>query len=74
MYGVGEGVEKDEEKFSCFGGHPNARHNLAAIEEGNGNMDRAMKHGIIAANLEYEESMKTLWVAFKNGYGITNMT
>jgi tetratricopeptide (TPR) repeat protein len=75
MYGAeGKGVEKDEEKsiyhheMAAIGGHPEARHNLAAIEEEHGNMKRSAKHLIIAAKLGYDESMKALWVYYSAGY------
>ena len=45
-----------------------ARQNLAAIEQGCGNMKRAVKHLIIGANLGFEKSMKTLWMVFKHGH------
>jgi tetratricopeptide (TPR) repeat protein len=74
MYRNGEGVEKDEEKAihhhekAAIGGDPEARHNLATIEEErNGNVGRAVKHLIIAANLGYEESMKMLWKHYSAG-------
>ncbi len=74
MYMKGYGVEKDEEKAvyhwekAAIGGHHKARHNLAVIEEENGNTERAVKHYIIAANLGYEDSMKVLWDMFKDGF------
>ena len=70
----GKGVERDEEKAvyhleqAAIGGHHLARNNLGWYEERNGNMGRAVKHYIIAANLGYEDSMKTLWAMFKEGY------
>jgi TPR repeat protein len=74
MYRNGEGVEKDEEKkvhhweIAAIGGNPTARHFLAQIEEyDNDNMERAMKHYIIAANLGYELSMKALWRHYSAG-------
>ena len=73
MYHVGEGVEKNEEKAvyhwkkAAIGGHPKARHNLGCIEEQNGNMEKAVKHFIIAANHGYEESMKELWKHYSAG-------
>jgi hypothetical protein len=69
----GEGVEEDKEKAirhwekAAIGGHPDARHNLAYYEETNGNIDRAVKHLIIAANLGREESMKALWKFYSDG-------
>ncbi len=75
LYEDGEGgVEKDEEKAvyhyekAAIGGHPFARHNLAAIELRKGNFERSTRHLIIAANLGYENSMKSLWKAFKFGH------
>ena len=73
MYEYGEGVEKDMEKavyyyeMAAIGGHPFARHNLACYEEVNGNVERAVQHYIIAANLGHEESMKALWRHYSGG-------
>ncbi len=73
MYERGQGAEKDEEKSvhhfekAAIGGHPQARYVLACIEEKNGNMDRAVKHAIIAANLGLEKSMKDLWGHYSQG-------
>ena len=74
MYWKGERVEKDEEKKvyhwekAAIGGHPEARHNLGVYYEWeNGNIDRAVKHFIIAANLGYEKSMKSLWKHYSKG-------
>jgi TPR repeat protein len=73
MYRLGKGVEKDMEKAvyhwekAAIGGHPDARHNLACTEERNGNMERAVKHLVIAANLGYEDSMKSLWMHYSAG-------
>jgi tetratricopeptide (TPR) repeat protein len=73
MYWKGEGVETNKEKAvyhyekAAMGGHPYARHELARYEERNGNIERSVKHLIIAANLGNETSMKTLWAVFKVG-------
>jgi TPR repeat protein len=73
MYRKGRGVEKDEEKSvyhyekAAIGGHPIARHNLATNEEENGNIERAVKHYIIAANLGHDKSMKELWKHYSHG-------
>ena len=73
MYWEGKGVGKDEEKkvhhleTAAIGGHPLARDALAVIEERNGNMDRAVKHFIIAAKLGYDGSMKRLWKHYSDG-------
>ncbi len=73
IYGEGLGVERDEEKAvyhwekAAIGGHPFARHKLGCVEWENGNIERAVKHYIIAAKLGFEASMKGLWAAFKDG-------
>ena len=73
LYVVGKGVEKDEKKYvhhleqAAIGGHPNARHNLGCIEGGNGRVDRATKHYIIAANLGYDRSLEGLKLVCKDG-------
>jgi TPR repeat protein len=73
LYMNGEGVEEDEEKAvyhyekAAIGGHPTARHNLAAFEEENGNIERAVKHLIIAAKLGFDLSMKALWSQYSDG-------
>jgi TPR repeat protein len=53
--------------MAAIGGHPNARFNLAIIEGKNGNVERAAKHFIIAANLGHEDSMKLLWNCYSDG-------
>jgi tetratricopeptide (TPR) repeat protein len=74
MYCKGKGVDKDERKAlyhweeAAIGGHPVARHNLAAIEMKNGRPERAVKHFIIAANLGDDHSMKELWECYEKGY------
>ena len=74
MYAKGEGVEKDEKKAvyhfdeAAIGGHHVARWNLACVEHENSNMEIAVKHLIIAANLGFDVSMKALLLSYKNGY------
>jgi TPR repeat protein len=74
MYYKGEGVEKDEKmalyhwEEAAIGGHPSARHNLAAFEMNNGRPERGVKHFIIAANLGNDRSMKKLWECFSMGH------
>ncbi len=73
MYRKGEGVKRDEEKAvyhseqAAIGGHNQARHNLGCYEGRNGNMERAVKHFIINANLGDEDSMKALWWHYSEG-------
>ncbi len=52
------------------GGHPNAKNNLGCVVAENGNIERAVKHFIIAANLGHEGSMKELW----RHYSLGNIT
>ena len=52
---------------AAIGGHPVARHNLGYIEEKKGDMERSVKHFIIAANQGYEPSMKALWKLYSLG-------
>ncbi len=72
----GDVVERDEEKAvyhwekAAIGGHHVARWNLGCVEHENGNMERAVKHLIIAANLGCEDSMKDLW----KHYSLRNIT
>jgi TPR repeat protein len=73
MYWKGEGVEKDDEKKvyhlekAAIGGHPSGRYYLGYHEERNGNIERAVKHLIIAAKLGHEISMKVLWGHYSDG-------
>ncbi len=75
MYHYGEGVERDEKKMiyhweqAAIGGHPVARHNLGSSEyHHNGDVERAIKHWIIAANLGYVDSLKNLKLAYQDGF------
>ena len=73
MYHDGEGVEQNEgEKIhhleeAAIGGHPTARHNLAYLECRHGNVERAVKHWIIAATQGQDDSMKSLMIEFREG-------
>ena len=74
LYHDGLGVEKNVGKEiyhleeAAIGGHPTARHNLGAIEwNNNRNLDRAVKHWIIAATLGFDDSTKLLMDTFKDG-------
>jgi tetratricopeptide (TPR) repeat protein len=74
LYDDGKGVEKDSRKEihhleeAAIGGHPIARHNLGCEEGGSGNIERAVKHFTIAANLGDDESIKALMDNFKDGF------
>jgi uncharacterized protein len=73
MYNNEEGVEKDSGKKihhleeAAIGGHPSARYNLGVVEEESGNIERAVKHFIIAAKQGHDRSIKALMNAFKIG-------
>jgi hypothetical protein len=74
MYYDGQGVEKDEGKEihhleeAAIGGYPDARYNLGVHENDNGNVERAVKHWIIAAAQGEDDSIKALLDAFKEGH------
>eukprot|EP00984_Skeletonema_dohrnii_P005265 scaffold1840_cov137-Skeletonema_dohrnii-CCMP3373.AAC.6 len=74
MYYYGHGVEKDRGKErhhleeAAIGGHPRARNNLGCNEEESGNIERAVKHWIIAANQGQDESIKNVMEYFKEGF------
>ena len=73
LYLEGHGVEKDREKamfhleIAVIGGHPFARYMLGCEENKNGNIDRGVKHWIIAATQGQDESIKMLMNFFKKG-------
>jgi len=73
LYQKGGGVEKDEKKAlhhfeeAAIVGHPEARYQLAAIEQQNRRFDRMVKHLIIAANLGHDESIQMLKKCYKEG-------
>eukprot|EP00984_Skeletonema_dohrnii_P005332 scaffold1874_cov89-Skeletonema_dohrnii-CCMP3373.AAC.9 len=73
MYRDGHGVEKNEKKEihhfeeAAIGGHPTARCNLGCHEWDNCNIERAVKHWIIAANQGSDESIKLLMAAYRSG-------
>jgi tetratricopeptide (TPR) repeat protein len=72
LYHSGE-VEKDIKKEvyhmeeAAIGGHPDARNNLGYFEEMNGQINRAMKHYIIAANLGDDGALDAVKMGFMDG-------
>ncbi len=74
MYQKGDGVEKDKKKElyhleeAAIRGHPSARFNLACYEGMNGRFDRMVNHLIIASNLGYDLSLRSLKVHYKRGH------
>jgi len=73
IYSNGDEVEKHKEKatyhlkLAAMGGHEYARYKLGMIEYHLGNMDRAMKHFMIAARCGYEDSLKKVGKGYKHG-------
>jgi len=73
-YYDGQGVEVDETKakhyweLSAIMGSETARHNLGANEADEGNMDRAIKHWIIAARAGENDSLKKIQDLYSNGH------
>eukprot|EP00984_Skeletonema_dohrnii_P006917 scaffold2465_cov93-Skeletonema_dohrnii-CCMP3373.AAC.1 len=73
MYHKGHGIEKDSEKElhhaeeAAIGGHPSARCGLGFHEYDNGNIERAVKHWIIAAAQGHDFSIKKLMEEFRSG-------
>jgi uncharacterized protein len=69
----GRGVERDEKKanhyweLAAMGGSVEARHNLGAIEVQAGNMDRAVKHHMIAAGYGDNDSLNAIRQMYKDG-------
>ena len=67
-------------ELAAMGGDTNARHNLGAIEFNTGNMDlgvlekraenmdRALKHHMIAAGSGYSRSLENIKLMYKDGY------
>jgi TPR repeat protein len=72
-YDIGNGVERDEKKarhnweLAAIGGDIIARHNLGGLEANAGNVDRALKHLMIAAGDGLKESLSEIQEMFKDG-------
>ena len=73
-YKNGRGVDIDKKKakyyyqLSAIGGNMNARFNLAIAEENAGNMNRALKHYMIAAEGGDPDSLKVIQELYTNGH------
>ena len=73
-YYEGNGVERDEKKvhfyeLAAMGGVVEARYNLGMYEACSaGNMERALKHFMIAAGFGYNDSLETIKQMFINGH------
>ncbi|KAL7533704.1 hypothetical protein ACHAXR_008624 [Thalassiosira sp. AJA248-18] len=74
IYSTGEFVEKDEKKAlyhfqrGAMGGCEVSRHNLGCLEDYMGNIDRAMKHWLIAAATGNEDSLNAVRKSFSHGH------
>ena len=73
-YSNGYGVEVDKEKanhyyeLAAMGGDEEARHNLGVKEKHAGNMDRALKHHMIAVSGGYSDSLNKIQRLYTNGH------
>ena len=73
-YANGRGVEVDTKKakyyyeLAAMNGYVLARHNLGCFEGETGNIQRAMKHLVLAARAGYGESLENVKQGFMNGY------
>ena len=72
-YRVGNGVERDEKKarhyyeLAAMGGLVEARHNLGIFEARFGNMDRVLRHYMIATGCGDNRSLEKIKQMFMNG-------
>ena len=70
--GVGVGMDKQKAEHYCelaaMEGHAGARHKLGLIEERKGNVDRALKHWMIATEKGYKNSLKKIKCIYSNGH------
>jgi len=74
LYMKGQVTEQDMDKAihhyeqAAIGGHEVARYILGMLEEEDGNLDRAMKHFVIAAKSGEERSLKKVGEGYKDGH------
>ena len=72
-YDIGKGLEVDKKKsthyyeLSAIKGNVDARHNLGITEEGAGNIDRAVKHHMIAVRGGYAKSLEAIKEMYSYG-------
>ena len=77
-YSNGKGVEIDKKKanhyykLAAIGGAVTSRYNLGVVEENAGNMNRALKHYMIAAEGGHENSLKQIQKLYTNGHARKN--
>ena len=74
VYRNGQDVERDRKKakhyyeLASMGGNVVARYNLGTLEMNDGNVNRAMKHFMIAAGAGKDKSLKAIQELFMNGH------
>jgi len=74
LYEYGEGVEVDEKKavhyfeLAAMQGDSTARYNLGEMEEKAGNMERALKHYMIAVKDGNNDSLQIIQQLYSNGH------
>ena len=80
-YDLGEGVEMDKKKanhyweLAAMAGDVDARFNLGSIEQGRGNMDRALKHYMIAVESGGDvESLKRIKGLVSSGTKLSSLS
>ena len=72
-YDNGRGVERDMKKakyyyeLAAMGGNLSSRYNLGVVERDAGNMNRAVKHWMIAARAGHDNSLQAIRVGFMHG-------
>jgi len=72
-YYEGRGVETDKKKanyyfeLAAMGGNAIARYNLGINEQEAGNIDRALKHHMIAVRDGYTKSLEQIKLMYSNG-------
>lgn len=73
MYQLGEGVKRDKKKEvhhleqAAIGGHAAARFNLGCTEYKKSNIERAVRHFVIAAKLGDDKSLEAIELFYQNG-------
>ena len=66
-------MERDVKKaihyfeLAAMGGYADARYNLGALEKNAGNMDRALRHFMIATGMGYSDSLEMIKQTYKDG-------
>ena len=73
-YSKGKGIVRDEKKavhyyeLAAIKGNAKTRHSLGRIDECAGNIDRALKHYMLASKGGYNGSLKMIQHMYKDGY------